>query len=619
MKHTLILYFVLLLAVPILCQTQNTDSLINVLNTQKLTVDEQLDLYLKICQGYYASYNSEHTIFYAEKGLSLAEKEKDRLRISRFYEYLGYGYKEKASYDTAKIYFERGLDIAIRSKDKEQQAGMYIDLASLYGTQGKHALVLEYSFKALPLSENLSNKQKNISILSNIGTTYSVLNNYDKAIFYYEQALALIEKSDDELSAYNKRNMYYKLGIIYRDQKEFDKALKYAQESLELSKFTGNRVYEAINLQLIAKINFFMGPEYYDLALQYAEESLLVSEESGYRDAIMASWSVISEVYRQKEQYKESEEFALKAWKLDSLSISANTNNIATDVLYNIVFSNIFLGDKEKAAYFLQKYYDAMLQYSDKSLHDSLTEMEVKYETEKKEMRIASLEKERKLYIWLAVAGVLLVFASGIVLRQKIKSEHKKRQLAAADAVQEGEMGERERLAGELHDRLGGTLSAVKSQLNNAENLLSIGKKLDECIEEVRRITHNMMPLSLRFGIKAALEDFTAQFSNVHFHFFGEEAFISKRLEFVVYCCANELVTNSLRHSGAENINIQLIHGENRIALTVQDDGCGFDKKSTQYGIGLKNINDRVASCNGKIEIVSSSGKGTETAIEFKP
>jgi signal transduction histidine kinase len=201
---------------------------------------------------------------------------------------------------------------------------------------------------------------------------------------------------------------------------------------------------------------------------------------------------------------------------------------------------------------------------------------------------------------------------------QKIRNSRKERQLVAAKAVQDGEIGERERLAKDLHDRLGGSLSAVKIGLKNAESLQSLSDKLDQCIQEVREITHNLMPRSLHVGMKAALEDFAAQFPIVHFHFFGEEKRIKERLEFIIYCCANELVTNSIRYSGAENINVQLVQGEKHVSLTVQDDGCGFDEKTVSQGIGLKNIRDRVASCNGKLDIASSPDKGTETIIELR-
>ena len=179
-------------------------------------------------------------------------------------------------------------------------------------------------------------------------------------------------------------------------------------------------------------------------------------------------------------------------------------------------------------------------------------------------------------------------------------------------------MGERSRLARDLHDRLSGNLSAVKMGIkDNRESILNIQDKLDKCIDEIRRIAHNLMPASLQFGLKVALGDFTAQFDNVQFHFFGEEKRVEDRIEFVAYCCASELVNNSIRHSGAKNINLQLIQSEKHLSITVQDDGCGFDENSVKKGFGMKSIHDRIASCNGKVDVSSSPGKGTETTIEL--
>ena len=125
------------------------------------------------------------------------------------------------------------------------------------------------------------------------------------------------------------------------------------------------------------------------------------------------------------------------------------------------------------------------------------------------------------------------------------------------------------------------------------------------------------MPASLQYGVKVALEDFSAQFPNVHFHFFGLNNRFEERSEFVIYCCASELVGNSLKHSEADTINLQLVQDDKHITLTVQDNGKGYDVNTIKKGLGLNNIYDRVASCNGKIDVVSSPTKGTETTIEL--
>jgi len=169
-----------------------------------------------------------------------------------------------------------------------------------------------------------------------------------------------------------------------------------------------------------------------------------------------------------------------------------------------------------------------------------------------------------------------------------------------------------------LHDRLGGSLSAVKIGLKNSESLQTINDKIDTCMKELREIINNVMPVSLqKFGMKGALEDFSAGFSNLHFHFFGEDRRINPNHEYAVYCCARELVNNALKHSGATNINLQLIQSRKHVSLTVQDNGCGFDEKAIQKGYGLENIRNRVTTCRGKIDITSAPGKGTETVIEL--
>jgi signal transduction histidine kinase len=80
----------------------------------------------------------------------------------------------------------------------------------------------------------------------------------------------------------------------------------------------------------------------------------------------------------------------------------------------------------------------------------------------------------------------------------------------------------------------------------------------------------------------------------------------------------NELVNNSIRHSEADNINVQLLIDDSRVHAIVEDDGKGFDvSKAETDGAGLRNVRSRVSSLNGKFEMVTAPGKGTEINVEF--
>jgi signal transduction histidine kinase len=154
----------------------------------------------------------------------------------------------------------------------------------------------------------------------------------------------------------------------------------------------------------------------------------------------------------------------------------------------------------------------------------------------------------------------------------------------------------------------------------NVTSLNSAIELLDTSIKELRRVAHNLMPESLmKYGLNAALADFCQSADKVEYHFFGDNRRIDEKTEIATYRIVNELVNNSLRHSGADHINVQLIIDEERVHVIVEDDGKGFDTSVTEAGgNGLKNIRSRVTSLGGKLEMISSPGKGTEVNVEFK-
>jgi signal transduction histidine kinase len=444
---------------------------------------------------------------------------------------------------------------------------------------------------------------------------YRTLADVRASLIYLEKAKNMVEETDDEEEKMKVYFSYCALCANIKDleQEKVNEVLVYALKSYELSCKLNAKSDQAAAADLLSKFYSNHFPDY-DLAWKYANEMMQIAIELDNTILLRDSYCSISDIYLKKGLYKECLDVALKGWEMDTNLVSSGR-----DFVTNIIYANIGLGDKEQATHYVGELILLYNRYVEKSSREMLSEIEVKYETEKKEMRIASLERERKMYVWLGVAGVLVVFALGLALLLNIRNRRKERRLIASEAIQEGEIGERMRIADDLHDRLGSDLTAVKIGLSNAESLQSISEKLDACMKGLREITNNIIPRSLRlYGMKSALEDFCTQYANLQFHFFGEEKRIRHNLEYTVYCCAKELVNNSLKHSGASTINMQLVQSRKHASLTVQDNGCGFDERSVIKGDGLQNIRNRVASCRGKIDIASTPGKGTETVIELK-
>jgi signal transduction histidine kinase len=147
---------------------------------------------------------------------------------------------------------------------------------------------------------------------------------------------------------------------------------------------------------------------------------------------------------------------------------------------------------------------------------------------------------------------------------------------------------------------------------------------LDTSIKELRHVSHNLIPETLfKFGLKQALSDLCdgagGKGLKVKFAFYGVEKRYNEKLEIATYGIVQELVNNAMKHSDASEIAVQLVSEEERLSVTVQDNGEGMDLKSQNIstGSGLANIRSRVASFGGHFDLSSEHGKGTEAIIEF--
>ena len=270
--------------------------------------------------------------------------------------------------------------------------------------------------------------------------------------------------------------------------------------------------------------------------------------------------------------------------------------------------------------------------------------MEIRYETEKKEARIAEIEEEKRTMtrLGIAVGGVLLLGLVALFFiwlwsvqkrrlsQQQVKQLEQERQLVAREAMLDGEVMERTRLARDLHDRMGGLLSVIKLHLADmkrgvtpespsAETCNRATELLDESMVEMRRIAHHLMPSSLSSeGLRIAVSEFCRSVPHARFSWYGSDRRIDPKMELVIYRIAYELVNNAMKHSGASHIVVQIVRDNDRIAFTVQDNGRGFDPRKTPDGMGMSNIRNLVASYGGRLDIGSAKGEGTEINVEFE-
>jgi len=196
---------------------------------------------------------------------------------------------------------------------------------------------------------------------------------------------------------------------------------------------------------------------------------------------------------------------------------------------------------------------------------------------------------------------------------------------------------ERGRIARELHDGIGQSLSAIKFRVEDARGQLAKGstessiRTLDNLIpviqgtvEEVRRITMDLRPSTLDdLGILVTIawlcREFQATYSTIEIRreIGAVESDVPNPLKIVVYRVMQEALNNVAKHSGAGMVTISLVKKDNAIQLAIEDNGCGFDVdealsvESSERGFGLGSMKERTELSGGTFVISSAKGKGT--------
>ncbi len=222
------------------------------------------------------------------------------------------------------------------------------------------------------------------------------------------------------------------------------------------------------------------------------------------------------------------------------------------------------------------------------------------------------------------------------ITQSQLREEREKR-LSAQIAGQERE---RKRISRELHDGLGQLLLTMKLRLGGTnrksassgeghEGLTAQEQEMQEMlgktIEEVKRISYGLSPVMLdELGIIKALERYSqdiSQMSGIRIEFvnYGIAGFNDQEKCTHIYRIVQEAVTNSVRHGNPTEINIQLLAGNERITLMIQDDGDGFDVDFLKNGEGngIDNMRDRTKILNGEFEISSKPGEGTSVIVKI--
>jgi signal transduction histidine kinase len=244
---------------------------------------------------------------------------------------------------------------------------------------------------------------------------------------------------------------------------------------------------------------------------------------------------------------------------------------------------------------------------------------------------------------WIGVLISVMIIGGVILIRElfyslkRADTERARSEKRVINAIINTEENERKRFAKDLHDGLGPILSTVKMSLSALTDrikdesgsviLNNTNHLINEAISTIKDISNNLSPHVLsNFGLASAISAFTNKINQtkaveIDFKSNMETQRLDNDKEVVMYRAVCELINNSVLHSGASRIEIELNKHEKFITLQFYDNGRGFDtsslSKEDTKGMGLSNIETRVKTVEGVFILESTPGKGTSALIKL--
>jgi signal transduction histidine kinase len=199
-------------------------------------------------------------------------------------------------------------------------------------------------------------------------------------------------------------------------------------------------------------------------------------------------------------------------------------------------------------------------------------------------------------------------------------------------SVFDGEEMERQRLSRELHDGIGQSLIAIKLRLENLlyqdgkdirNSIQELKNYFDQIIDEVRRISNNLMPSVLEvFSIPIAFRNLfseTEEHSGLRIHFEARGNFddLDKKIKTYIYRLTQEALNNIVKHAEAREVRVNLTRNTDHLILVIRDDGKGFSTETVgkEGGNGIHNMRERASLLQGQIEILSAPSSGTTITL----
>ncbi|MBU2928418.1 ATP-binding protein [Winogradskyella psychrotolerans] len=513
--------------------------------------------------------------------------------------------------DSALGYYKTALDFYKKEKVAEKIAEINLEIYLLLDSQNNLESNTAYYLQEVYEHAKRTNSNKwMIAYDTHIGIEKIKNNQKDSAKYYLFKAL---KQAIDIDSTKMQMNISTYIGSLYsRKYKDQDSAIFYYNKALS---------------------------HYYSDTINFKS----LNTEFGI-------FNNIGNAYRRKQEYVNALEYYNKAEKIELPRLNRKSKKI----LYsNIDATFYYMKDWVNAYDYLYKYDSIKDVINLKDQNSSIIAIEERYNNEKLRADNLEIEAKRKQNQNIAFGlGGSLALGSVIVFlilkntkrqqklaeqekeleSQKLATVLKEQELITIDAMIEGQEKERQRIANDLHDDLGGLMANVKLHFNalkdkdSPELYSKTNNLIEEAYQKVRSVAHakNSGVIAKQGLLKAVrhMADKVSTSNKIEVEVLdhGLDNRLENSLELTLFRIIQELTTNVIKHAEASEVTIHLTNHEDIINIMVEDNGKGFNPNQitkTNKGMGISSIDKRVEHLEGQLTIESEINKGTTIIIDI--
>lgn len=536
-------------------------------------------------------------------------------------------YKDRSEFAIATAYADSTIEIRKALGDTEGVVGVLVAYGIIARRVAAYDVAMDRLLEARELiaEKDAPDTKRRLGIA--LGQLYQLIDSLDLAEQEFRKVLRTLP---DGVIDYQT---HVGIASVYLGQEQWDSAYKHYNIALEIVRSENKRRSEANILFNLGELFILQDKGKQGIAYLTSAHQIFKDQKNVF--GIIDVQINLGQLFLNEDQWEKAEQHLLQADELTRGS--SNDLLIQQEAIYtNLQEIYASTGRWKKAHVMLQQLRVVEDQMLSEKAVANIQASQIEHQVYQKNLALARAkrkeaedesQKRSLVFALLAAAGVIALLIVALLLyRTRIKNRE-------ANTLIEIQEREQTRIGRDLHDNVGAKLSTLKYRMEELtdeqyrermdQKLSQVIGLLDETVDEVRSISHNMVSgVLVRYGLVPALKDLVASIRvkkgpQVRVLAFGVPEELGETEELYVYRIVQELIINVVKHAEATEASVRLEKKGQELHLTVQDNGKGIHPENDLAGIGQANVRNRVQHLGGTVSWDSENGKGTQVNIRI--